>query len=456
MHECLPSRLRKHASTCGWLLLGIGVVLRLLLASYAPRSVGYVWDYYHEGVVLLYAAGRLPGSDACWQCYHPPVFYLLGLPFYAIGRWLVPDSPYFALRVLSMLPLIAGAVAALYAYRLVCVFERDAVLRVLGGGLILAFPCLFISSYAVEADIVLTALMIAFMFYMTRYAKAPDQRPWRSVASLGLLAGLAAATKYNGLVALIAVVLTLAYLLARGKVAAPLALRHGFVIAAIAAVVASPKYLQNAREYGTPFFANGSAAEGLTFKNRRSHWSRYEFTTFRLRELVALSSPDAPPGMLTTLPVYRSVWTTLYGLGWSDMSFFSNHTRHGDPSMPYPDKNIPPWVPTSVLLLGLVPTVLALPGLVVTLPRRDSAPLWITAAVTGVVYVVWFSAQEEWALKTKYILFLLPIYILSALKGYRWVRRNLPSWVADTIFTLLAILVVAAHLYLLAFAIGHL
>jgi hypothetical protein len=71
--------------------------------------------------------------------------------------------------------------------------------------------------------------------------------------------------------------------------------------------------------------------------------------------------------------------------------------------------------------------------------------------ITGAVYVVWFLAQESWALKTKYILFLLPAYVVYVLLGWRAVHRLAPA-AGRIVWLALVALVVAAHLYLLDFA----
>ena len=455
MHSPLVSWLRNHSQQGSWVLVCAAVVLRMLLVAHAPRSFGYVWDYYHEGVLLFYDTGRLPASDACWQCYHPPLLQLVGLPFYAAGRWLFPESASLPVRVLSLVPLMSGAVAAFYSYRLLTFFEPDPALRVLGLGLILGFPGLFIGSYGVEADILLTGIMTAFIYHLTRYVSEPEGRTFKDVLILGSLAGLAVSTKYSGLIAPVAAGLTLPLVLARSTNRARV-LRDALIVAFVCSVIGCWKYIDNSRRYGTPLFANGSASEGFAVKERMALWHRYEFSTFRMGELIALTTNDAPQGQLTVLPVYRSVWTTLYGLGWSDMSFFSEPSRHGDPARPYPRKQIPSWLTSSVLILGLFPTMLGLVGTVITVRQRLYAATWITVLVTAVSYGVWFIAQEEWALKTKYILFLLPVYVLAAVNGLKWVGRHLPSLALDVTVAVVLLLVLLAHVYQLAFALGHL
>jgi hypothetical protein len=107
--------------------------------------------------------------------------------------------------------------------------------------------------------------------------------------------------------------------------------------------------------------------------------------------------------------VYRSVFTTLHGLAWSDMSFFSEPDRHGDPAHPYPLKRIPSSLIGAVIVLGFVPELLAAVGFIVTIRRPLFLPLAIMCVVGVSAYVWWFVSQDSWALKTKYLLFLVPV-----------------------------------------------
>src|SRR4051812_11986134 len=172
----------------------LAVLLRVLAIVYCPTPFGYVYDYYHEAIELFWETGRLPIASDCWQCYHPPLFYLLGLPFYAFGRWItagLDSSPDWGLRCLTLLPLVAGALTTAYSAMLVDRLVPDRGLSVLGIAVVFAFPCLFISSYATEADIVVAACMTMFLFYLTEWMAKPGAG-WRWPAGVGLIAGLAA------------------------------------------------------------------------------------------------------------------------------------------------------------------------------------------------------------------------------------------------------------------------
>ena len=436
-----------------WLIVA-GVALRTLLVVFSTAPYGYVWDFYYEGVQRLYGSGRLPASPDCWQCYHPPLFYLLGLPFYAIGRWLSPGGDdAMALRWLGGLSLVCGAIVVYYGDRLLRFFGCRGASRVTGFALLIAFPCLFISSYGPEADIVVAAVMSALIFHLTRYFAHPKPSGVLDAARLGLLAGLAAATKYSGLVG-VASVATVTGIRALTGPERVRAVRDMTIVIVICAVVGGWKYLDNVRRFGTPLFANGAAAQGFTAAGRQTFPDHYEFFTIRIPQLMEIVGRGLPPRPLTDFPVYRSVITTLHGLAWSDMSFFSDPSRHGDPTRPYPLKRTQPAITRAVLLLGFVPDFLAVAGFIRTLRRRVFWPIAIVSVLGIALYVAWFLTQEAWGLKTKYLLFLLPPFVVYAVAGLAWIWRRAPAIAGDAVGWLLVTLVLLVHIYLFVFSVG--
>jgi hypothetical protein len=110
-------------------------------------------------------------------------------------------------------------------------------------------------------------------------------------------------------------------------------------------------------------------------------------------------------------------------MAWTDMSIFSVHSRHGDPSLPYPDKVIPRGLVAWLLTLGLLPIALIGIGLWQSWRAPSRWPLTVYGAVSLLTYAWWVVAQDSWALKTKYLLFLLPVYALLATDGMDRILR---------------------------------
>ncbi len=303
-----------------------------------------------------------------------------------------------------------------------------------------------------KADILLTAIMVAFLYHLTAYHVRSRTAPLRQVIVLGVLAGLAMATKYSGLIALLVGGELLAIHLITG-IHRRRTIRDGLAILVICLAVGSWKYVDNVARFDNALYANGSAVDGFRAAPTTRHWDRYDFLSFEWSALTALGRRDATDGALTNLPVYRSVWTTLYGMTWSDMSFFSNPTRGGI-DRAYVWRGVPPWLTSSVLLLGLLPTVLAVAGAGATCTRRSVRPVLLMCVTAFAVYLHWFIAQETWALKAKYLLFLLPALGLYLALGLRWLRRWTSPRLHATAIWLVVALVALAHGYAYVFAVG--
>lgn len=440
------------------LLLAVGALFAGvlgLIAARSPQPYGYVYDFYHEAIQKLYANGRLPTASDCWQCYQPPLFALAGLPFYAAGKWWLGGPGGLAdpaLRAVIALPLICGLVIAFYSYRILRLFRLRGLELIVAMAVLLAFPCLLISANGLEADVVLAALMTAFVYYALQFVQSVRHATALNAVRLGILAGLACETKYSGLVAPVVIVMAAAARLpftrSRGVYA-----RRTAVALAVCVVVGSWPYVDNLRRHGVLFFANGSAQQGFSLGDRTSSWRRYDFRAIEISRLIALNRGEVRPGPLTDVPFYRSVWTTMHAMAWGDMTMFSDPSRHGFSRQPYPRKDIPPWLASIVLLLGLIPDALAVLGVVVSLRHRSLWPLAICGVVTWTAYMSWFIAQESWALKTKYLLFLLPAYVLYAVMGWRAIGRK-SALAGSVVAVLLVLLAIAANLYLIAFALA--
>jgi len=446
--------LRGHARQALWTLLGVGIALRLLLVVFAPHTYGYIYDFYHSAIEILYWNRRLPLAPECGECYQPPLFYLLSAPLFGIGRILqrlVGPVPDLELRMVALLPVICGSACVWLSYRILKWLRLEPEFLVLGTGLVMFLPVLFFSTHGIEADILLALLMMALMERGLVYEAEPSNQTPRAAIGLGALAGLAAATKYSGLVGVAYVVVAHVRMAWTQHFTRPA--RNLALALTVCAVVGSFKYIDNTIRYGNPLFANGTALQGFDL-GAPTKSGLYEFSTFRFSQLLEMTGPSAPAGMLTSLPVYRSFWTVMYGLTWNDLGMFSNPTRHGDPTKPYPWRHVPMPVAALVLVLALVPTGLAPLGLYVAASQRVVRPLLVMTVLAGGAYISWVIKQDSWAIKPKYVLFLAPAYCAYATMGLRWVRERTPSPIGETLTVAWLVLLAVSALYLGLFAIG--
>jgi hypothetical protein len=449
---------RREARLLG-LLIACAALTRALLVLGSPTAFGYIYDFYPAAVAYVYTHQALPPPSACWICAHPPLFWIVGSPFYALGMWLSHGRAIRAEQALCALPLLCDAVTLLYAYRLLRLYRQRGAFLLLGMALCAFFPCLAISSHGPESDVLLTALVVAGLFHLCRVQLQPARAGLADAAWLGLFCGLAAVTKYSGFLLLVSSVMLFMPRVLRGPRRA-LALKQAVVTLALALSLCGAQYAHNLQTQHTLLVANGSAQAGfdvLGLAERARNFRYYDFGSLRLRETVALFAPTRAPQQLTDEPVYASVWTTLHAMAWTDMSMFSVHERHGDPSLPYPAKHVPITLIVLMLYLGVLPTALACLGLASYGHRRSLRPLSLFGALTCVAYGWWFLAQDSWALKTKYILFLLPVYVLFALLGLRRLLA-LRGWssrlVAGAVLGLLCLLLSTSLAYLTCFALA--
>lgn len=404
-------------------LLLAAAALHLAIVIACPRSFGYVYDFYPTAVAYVYDHHALPPPEACWICAHPPLFWIVGTPFYAVGMWISAGNREIAERALCVLPLLCNVWIIFSCYQLLRLYRRRGLSLWFGTGLCALLPCLAISACAPESDILLTALMTAGLVQVARVQLA-DRPQLHHAFAIGALAGLALLTKYSGVLLLFAA--GLVYVAGAWRTRSPIKwMQHACIASCSAALICCAQYGYNWVSRHELLPANGSAASGFAvfdLTERRKNFEHYDFSSLRIREAVALFDAQTP-GSLDEQPVYASVWTSLHALAWTDMSIFSVHSRHGDPSLPYADKRIPQPLIAWLLTLGLLPSALALFGGSRGWLSAQRWPLLAYTAASLATYAWWFLAQDSWALKTKYILFLLPIYALLASDGFERVLK---------------------------------
>ena len=417
-------------------LMLAAICARILLVVFSPTPHGYVYDFYADAIDVIVNEGRLPTEGDCLVCYHPPLFPMIGALIFKLVS-MFGGSYDLQHYFVGAFPSVVSIVFCIYAY---AIYRRyhDNYLTLWIWALVLFLPVIFIASFSVESDLLASTLIVIAIYYFDVYRR--EVIPAALVAA-GVFAGLAAITKYSGLLICLVLGMFLLYDFVRDR--NKVTFNKGLLFAVLCTVFGGYPYISNWVEYGTPFKGNDAWHTG------KYYTELYTFTDFSIKDISEVIDKSSEPGILNTFPAYNSsVLTSHYGQLWTDFSFFANPTRHGHMygNRIYRTKEIPMWIVKGVLWAGLVPLMLSLIGFARMLVNKESIFLMTLLGATLIVYIEWFYGFHIWMLKTKYILHLLPVCLVMIGYGI----QKLPDKAVMTAFTPS---VVFSALYCFSFAV---
>ncbi|NCC52879.1 MAG: hypothetical protein EOM20_16930 [Spartobacteria bacterium] len=431
-------------------VFALSFLLRVLLAREAPATFGYVYDFYHEAIQQYHETGELPESDDCWQCYHPPIYPVLGWIVYSLSMAATEGDVDDSLEYLAILSIPLSYVFILVCFLVLRCFVNDSSHLLALACLLLMLPLVFISSFAIESDLLCATFMLSAFYLYLRYRQGADA--WWRVILMGVLAGLGAATKYSGLT-MPAVIATLMACALRGPDMRRRALQL-LVFGGCCFSVGGWHYVNNLWDKGTLIVGNQAWDKITGEEEKHLYLDVYTFTDFDLPAFTDVLRPDSPQRTLREIPVYnQNVLTSLYGQLWTDGSIFSNPWRHGLQKSLYPFKAIPIPLVGALLWAGLIPILLAGLGLVRSFcAPRENAPLYLLTIIILGLYLRWILGHAEWMLKTKYLFCLLPVILIFCSYGLRVMRACHP-WAERGFIALLYVVTTLSAAYCLYFAI---
>jgi hypothetical protein len=364
------------------LVAALAVVARIHNAFAFPPLGDFDGPPHALSVFALYE-GRMPDPHT-WAGFHPPFYYALGA---ALWHLLPPVVPvHAALRLLSA---AAGLGAVAIAWRTLERFVPRADAAVVAA-LVASAPVVALATSMLGNE-TLCALFVTAV--LARLVALPDdpRRLLRHALVTGLLAGLAALSKSTGLAA--AAIAAVAYLVRARALGAP-AIAAAVAAGSTALALAAPFFVWLAVETGSPLalISGGKPADAAGSEMAAQPPGERQVADYVSVPIATLAAPFAnADGMV------RSVPGLLYASTWAD--------GHGE-FLPSSDRRV---VGAAALgaLLGLVPTGLALAGLVRLVRRREraaAAPL-AYATLLGVAFLVqtWLVPRYS-AVKASYLL----------------------------------------------------
>ncbi len=324
-------------------LLAAGIVLRLVtwvLLRPVNRD-------FHIGVILrMLSAGRLLLSNETDQSYHPPLYYLLATPVFALTH-----RP----KIVQLLSLAFGLATLLALYRLIIdtpLFGR-ARDRLVLFGLVAVHPQLMTYGLYISNDPLTILLGTATLWQFWRWLDLPSRSRLRTLA---VLCGLGLLTKATFL-AIVPVLAIVVALLAR-RFDRSTALRHWLEFVAISTVLGSYKFVENYWHFGSPFVTNLDAGYAWIAEQASGRTLPWAYVGFDVRRLLW-----HPMGVER-----RPYLEALYQTFWYEYLPMSNLAEAR--RWPYH------LTGSAVLVVASVPTLIMLAGVVAglaSLPRQLAA-----------------------------------------------------------------------------------
>ena len=300
--EALSPAARRVVTAC----LVAGVALRLMLFAVNPPTNAF--DDHYRPISLMLETGELPAKDACWECYHPPAFYVSSA-LVAAGAAAAGLEPLTIQKIVHFLPCLYG----------ICtLFALLGVLRRLGLSdfalcVALATACFLprhVYMSAIHSNDTIAYLGVTVCVWLTLRALDGGLRP----GALAWLAGAMAVTvvtKYTGLVVVPVVLATFgaAWLFrlapGRGRIAAA-----GALVCVPALVTLTLFALPNVREYGRPFPSNLELFHDEWLASGRG---ARDVDFFGFHPLTTIATPILSPDNRDSL------WTVLWARTFFDM-----------------------------------------------------------------------------------------------------------------------------------------
>ncbi len=308
----------------------MAISLRLLL--YAANPPENSFDDHFEPIFLIMNEGKLPPKDACWECFQPPVFYLISA---AIGKgFAVTSDTDSAMKLFHFLPFLYGVLNICVIYLILKRVNVSDFARTLAFGMVCFLPRHIYMS-AMHTNDTLSYLLVSLCIYLMLAAidhqligangefsreqsfHGGDSRLFgpqmkSALLLIALMAAifLALLTKSTALV-LLPVVATI-FLVSHTRRMLILGLRSAVLITLLllvpAAVVGSMA-LSDMNVYGSPLPLNVE----LLDVDLRQPPGKEDLSFFDFKPLSTINSPILAPDNIS------SFWTLIFSRMWFDM-----------------------------------------------------------------------------------------------------------------------------------------
>ncbi len=290
-----------------WVILVVHCALALIYWHFTPYGMPPDEGPHGLYVQSLVEQHKLPVFDPAdrgnYEAHQPPLYYVLGAPFYMLGDAMGLDNPAEAVRLLS---LILGALSILVVYQAVSAATvSESSLALAAAGFVALLPTHVMLSSSVSNDILSELIFGLGLLVSTNILVRGVSMP-RTLAA-GAIIGLGLLTKTTCLLIAPIILAAFLFIALRARPVHKLAFLH-FIIAALTALVIGGWWLvRNYALYGDPFAASQFAlAFGHTAKPE--YWLSRGFSIGQYWLLVIAWTFCSFFGVFGHMKVFMPTW----------------------------------------------------------------------------------------------------------------------------------------------------
>ncbi|MGO9139742.1 MAG: glycosyltransferase family 39 protein [Syntrophales bacterium] len=280
------------------------VILRVLLWWVNPP--GNAFDNHFEPILLIMKFGAIPAKNACWQCYHPPVFYLVSA---MVGNIAVKMGVKFPqiLKLLQFIPCLYGILTVGMIYLILSKLPLSDFSRLIAFGTVCFLPRHVYMS-AMNSNDTISYLFVALSIYLLLIA-IERKLSLLILLTASIVISITLFTKYTSYVLLPVIVISFVLLFYNGLVVPRKKVAASLILILIVPVTVLTLYwISNIKNYGSPLPWNVKQLDPSLTQPRDD--GRLDFMSFK--PWKSINAPIIVPGKM------HSFWTLVYSGMWFD------------------------------------------------------------------------------------------------------------------------------------------
>jgi hypothetical protein len=280
------------------------IILRVLLCWSNPAD--NYFDNHFEPILLIMKYGIIPTKDACWECFHPPVFYWISA---MIGNLAVAMGIKFPqmLKLLQFVCCFYGILTVGIVYLILRKLPLSDFSRFIAFSTVCFLPRLIYMS-AMNSNDTISYLFVALSIYLLLIAIERKLSPVILLV-LSIVISITLFTKYTSYVVLPVILVVFALLFYKRLIAPRKKILVTFILVLLIPMTLLGTYfISNTVNYGSPLPWNLKIMDPRLTQPRDA--DQMDFVSFKPWE--SIKTPIIVPGKM------HSFWTLLYSGMWFD------------------------------------------------------------------------------------------------------------------------------------------